>query len=103
VLCVRGRADVPLPNTIRAQAEAFIAGWNRRMRWPKAYLVDDDKRGRGFWIMGENCFSLEPGIHQALLEHLIDVSMAAGRQLLRQYTAALAGVDELDTWLREAG
>lgn len=102
-LDVRVMTDIPLTTNIRQPAEAFVSGWNRFKRWPKAYLEDDDQRGRGFWIVGENCFTLTAGIHQPLFDELLTVSLTTGRQLVRESSAALAGVDKFENWLSEAG
>ena len=102
-LDVRVMTDIPLTANIRPQAEAFVSGWNHFKRWPKAYLEDDEVRGRGFWIVGENCFALKAGIHQPLFDELLNVSIATGRQLVRESSAALDGVEELQHWLSEAG
>jgi hypothetical protein len=36
VLAVCVSADVPYPEHMRERIEGLVAGWNRRMRWPKA-------------------------------------------------------------------
>ena len=99
ILAVRVSSETPFAENIRDQAEAFVAGWNRMKRWPKAYL-EDDRRARGFWLGGEFCIPLKAGIHQELCEELLDMCLATGRQLIRESTTALDGVEELQTWLR---
>jgi Putative bacterial sensory transduction regulator len=102
VLSVRLLTDAPFPETLQSQAEAFVSGWNRSKRWPKAY-IDDDQRGRGFWIIGENCFALDAGVHWELFTEMLDLSIATASQMLHEASAALTGVVELENWLREAG
>jgi hypothetical protein len=104
VLCIRVGTDVNYPEAMRDRIEGFIAGWNRRMRWPKAYVYDD-RRGRGIRVIGENSFPLAPGIHQALLDNFIAVSIAAGRQMLAELAPALSTpvATQFENWLRETG
>jgi hypothetical protein len=104
VLCIRIGPDICYPETVRDRIEGFVAGWNRRMRWPKAF-VTEDARGRGIRVTGENSFPLGPGIHQALLDNFIAVAIGAGRQLITELTLAVDTLSstELETWLRQAG
>jgi hypothetical protein len=102
VLSVRLVTDTPFPDTLRPQAEAFVSGWNRSKRWPKAY-IDDDTRGRGFWIVGENNFDLEAGVHWELFTEMLDLSIATASQMLHDASAAFNGIADLQDWLREAG
>jgi hypothetical protein len=104
ILSVRMSTDVTYTDTLRERIEGFVAGWNRRTRWPKTYLADD-RRGNGFRVIGENSYPLGAGIHQELLGDLIGSTIVAGREMLKQLAAAanIAGGDELETWLRETG
>jgi len=104
VLGVRLGLETPHPETMRDRIEGFVAGWNRQMRWPKAYVIED-RRGRGIRVIGENSFPLAAGIHQELLDEFIEVSIRAGRQMLGDLVAAAQTPtgDELETWLRRAG
>ena len=94
--------DDPTPEHYRHQTEAFVAGWNRSKRWPKAYL-EDDRRGRGFWITAENSVPLRGGVHSELFDDLLDTAIATGRQLVHDAAKALRDSENLDSWLREAG
>jgi hypothetical protein len=104
ILCVRMSTDVVYTDTVRERIEGFVAGWNRRIRWPKTYLADD-RRGHGFRVIGENSYPLAAGIHQELLSDLIASTILAGREMLKGLAAAasVAGGEELETWLRETG
>ena len=104
ILCIRVNTDDIYSDTVRERIEGFVAGWNQRMRWPKTYLAEDG-RGRGFRVVGENSFPLGAGIHQELVSDFIGSSIVAGRQMLKELSAAtgIAGGDELETWLRETG
>jgi hypothetical protein len=59
--------------------------------------------GRGVRGRVEPCVTLGSGVHRALLDELLDVSMLTGRQLVRDSSDALDGVEDFDTWLRQAG
>jgi hypothetical protein len=102
VLAIRLLTDAPYPETLRPQAEAFVSGWNRSKRWPKAY-IDDDKRGRGFWIVGENCFALDAGVHWELFTEMLDLSIATASQMVHEASSAFNDIVELENWLGEAG
>ena len=104
ILCIRVSTDVIYPDTVREPVEGFVAGWNRRMRWPKTYLADDT-RGRGFRVIGENAFPLAPGVHRELFDELIATMVVSGRRMLIDLAAVtkIAAGDELETWLRETG
>ena len=104
ILCVRMSTDIVYTDKVREPVEGFVAGWNRRMRWPKTYLADDP-RGRGFRVIGENAFPLAAGVHQGLFNELIASTLIAGRGMLTELAAAtsIAAGDELDSWARETG
>jgi Putative bacterial sensory transduction regulator len=104
ILCIRTSAELPYPDIFRDRVESFIAGWNRRMRWPKAYIHDDARRG-GFRVIGENQFPLATGIHPELLDDFIVITINASRNLLAELAPAvhLPTADQLESWLRETG
>jgi Putative bacterial sensory transduction regulator len=104
ILCIRMSTDVVYSDKMREPVEGFVAGWNRRMRWPKTYLADDPC-GRGFRVIGANAFPLAAGVHQGLLNELIASTLIAGRGMLIELAAAtsVAAEDELETWVRETG
>ena len=104
VLCVRIGTDVTYTEALRDRIEGFVAGWNRRTRWPKVYVADD-RRGRGMRVVGENSFLLTAGIHQKLLDDFITMSIMSGRQMLVELGSAVTTVSdgEFDNFLREAG
>src|SRR5262249_43270319 len=100
VLCIRLRPDVIYSETMRDRVEGFVAGWNRKTRWPKAFVADD-RRGRGIQVLAENSFPLSAGIHQALLRSFIMVTIESGSQLIGELVEAVttSGDTELETWL----
>ena len=104
ILYVRIAGDVTYQESARDRIEGFVAGWNRRTFWPKAFLAEDS-RGRGIRVIGETAFPLTSGVHQELLDTFIEISMVAGRHLLGELTVAASAASgtELETWLREAG
>jgi putative sensory transduction regulator len=101
VLCIRIRPDVIYSEAMRDRIEGFVAGWNRKTFWPKAFMADD-WRGRGIRVVGENSFPLGPGIHHALLHNFIMVTLESGRGLIAELTATVNAADstEFEAWLR---
>ncbi|OBI84438.1 YbjN domain-containing protein [Mycobacterium sp. 1245805.9] len=100
VLCIRIHPDVVYPEASRERIDAFVAGWNRKTRWPKAFVVNDS-RGRGIRVVGENSFPLGPGIHQALLDTFIITTIDSGQQMVAELDATANAVvsAHLETWL----
>ena len=100
VLCIHIRPDIIYSETKRDRVEGFVAGWNRKMRWPKAFITDD-WRGRGIQVLAENSFPLDAGIHQELLSSFIMVTIDSGRRLIAELAATVdtCGEAELETWL----
>jgi Putative bacterial sensory transduction regulator len=100
VLSIRIHPDVVYSEALRDRIDAFVAGWNRKTRWPKAFVVNDS-RGRGIRVIGENSFPLGPGIHQALLDTFIVTTIDSGQQLIAELdaTASAAVSPELEAWL----
>jgi Putative bacterial sensory transduction regulator len=101
VLCIRVHPDAIYPEALRDRIDAFVAGWNRKTRWPKAFVVNDS-RGRGIRVVGENSFPLGPGIHQELLDTFIVITIDSGQQLIAELDATANAVvsAQLETWLR---
>jgi hypothetical protein len=102
ILCIRASAELPYPDAFRDPAEGFIAGWNRRTRWPKAYIREEVRHG-GFRVIAENQFPLATGIHPELLNDFITTTIAASHNLLAELAPALdlPTTAELESWLRE--
>lgn len=100
VLCIRIHPDVVYSEAMRDRIDAFVAGWNRKTRWPKAFVINDS-RGRGIRVIGENSFPLGPGIHRALLDTFIVTTIDTGQQLIDELdvTANAAVSTQLETWL----
>ncbi|WP_165759323.1 YbjN domain-containing protein [Mycobacterium decipiens] len=104
VLSIRIFPVPTYPEEMRDRIEGFVAGWNRRTRWPKAYITDDP-RGRGIDVYGESAFPLGPGVHQALLEHFIGTTWSAGYDMLTELARAVdaPGGGTPETWVPERG
>ena len=104
VLCIRVVAEPIVAESMRDRIEGLVAGWNRRARWPKAFIADD-VRGRGILVVGETSFPVGPGVHQALVDNFIAVSTAGGWHLLAELARAVEapGVAEIEQWMRRTG
>jgi hypothetical protein len=104
VLFVQISPRITYPERERERLEALMSGWNRRTRWPKAYLLDDS-RGRGFRVIAENAYPLITGTDQQLVAALILANMHGASNLIREVTTAVgtATADELEAWLRRTG
>lgn len=101
VLVIRISPRVVYPEPLRDRIEGFVAGWNRRTFWPKAYLAEHE-RGRGIKVIGESAFPLGPGIHQDLLECFLGSTMAAGYDMLIELAQVVAGSsDQPESWVSE--
>jgi hypothetical protein len=105
ILFIAISTDTAYPEAIRDRVEAFVADWNRDRRWPKASIVDGFRGRKTIRVIGDMSYPLGAGIHQALLDEFINVTMRAGSQMLRNLTSAISTPSsaELETWLGQTG
>jgi hypothetical protein len=104
ILFIQISPRITYPEGERDRLEALMSGWNRRTRWPKAYLLDDS-RGRGIRVIAENAYPLVTGVQQQLVDALILANVHGASNLLREVSAGMgtSTVDELEAWLRRTG
>lgn len=105
ILCITISTDTAYPEAIRDRVEAFVADWNRDKRWPKVSIINRFRGSTAIRVIGDMSFPLGGGIHQALLDDFISVTMRAGSQMLRNLASAVSTPSsaELETWLGQAG
>jgi hypothetical protein len=78
VLVMRARADSLVPADWEARAYAAVNEWNRTRRFLKAFIGTPTESG-GLPVYGEMQIFLGTGIHDALLDDLVDcVTSVAG-------------------------
>ena len=78
ILAVRVWSDKRIPRSEWGRAVMACNTWNRENRWPKAYLETDDGDTDTGAISLDLDIPLAPGIHQELLDEILDVMFFGG-------------------------
>jgi len=99
---IEARSTRRFPREIWDWCLFVVNEWNKRMRYPKAYLYVGDDTARTGEIRLEQYFDLEQGVHQALVDSMTATTMGAAMRFwswLNEQAAHQVLVSRSDTRL----